>query len=102
MTHLDDQPALRSLLAAAKAEPHGDAPRLVLADWLDDHGEPERAEFVRLQLALAPGAPALDAEHRRELERRCRELLGRHGGCWLGPLWRWAACSASWRRGLLS
>src|SRR5205823_3346972 len=28
--------------------PDDDAPRLVYADWLDEHGQPERAEFVRL------------------------------------------------------
>src|SRR5262245_42897574 len=41
---------LRSLLADCKANPDEDAPRLVLADWLDDNGEPERAELVRIQV----------------------------------------------------
>lgn len=40
-----------ALLAAIHAEPMDDAPRLVLADWLDENGEPERAEFIRLQVA---------------------------------------------------
>ena len=48
------QPQALALLAAAKEAPHDDAPRLVLSDWLDDHGEPERAEFIRAQLRLAP------------------------------------------------
>src|SRR4051794_30439631 len=45
--------------------PEDDAPRLVYADWLDDHGQPERAEFIRLQCRLAslpdrdPQGPAL-------------------------------------------
>jgi uncharacterized protein (TIGR02996 family) len=30
-----------------------DAPRLVYADWLDDHGESDRAEFIRVQIELA-------------------------------------------------
>jgi uncharacterized protein (TIGR02996 family) len=30
-----------------------DTPRLIYADWLDDHGEPERAEFIRVQCELA-------------------------------------------------
>jgi uncharacterized protein (TIGR02996 family) len=34
-------------------EPDEDAPRLVYADWLDDHGEPERSEFIRAQVELA-------------------------------------------------
>ena len=40
-----------ALLAAVHAQPLDDAPRLVLADWLDEHGQPERAEFIRLQVA---------------------------------------------------
>lgn len=29
-----------------------DTPRLIYADWLQDHGEPERAEFIRVQVEL--------------------------------------------------
>jgi uncharacterized protein (TIGR02996 family) len=42
-----------ALLAAIRAAPDDDAPRLVYADWLDEHGHPERAEFIRLQVQLA-------------------------------------------------
>lgn len=36
------------------ASPADDAPRLVYADWLEEHGgEPERAEFIRLQIRIA-------------------------------------------------
>ena len=38
-----------ALLASVLASPDDDAPRLVYADWLEEHGEPERAEFVRRQ-----------------------------------------------------
>jgi hypothetical protein len=74
----------------------------VLADWLDDHTEHDRAEFVRLQLRLAPGPRPLEADERKELERRCRQLLDRRGGCWLGGLWRWFPPAACWHRGLLT
>ena len=40
-----------ALLAAVHAAPLDDAPRLVLADWLDEHGESDRGEFIRLQVA---------------------------------------------------
>jgi uncharacterized protein (TIGR02996 family) len=40
-----------SLLAAICNHPEDDALRLVYADWLDDHDEPDRARFVRLQCA---------------------------------------------------
>jgi uncharacterized protein (TIGR02996 family) len=49
-------PELLALLEAAKEAPHADGPRLVLADWLEDQGATTRAEFIRLQLQLAPGA----------------------------------------------
>jgi uncharacterized protein (TIGR02996 family) len=39
--------------------PDDDAPRLVFADWLEDHGESAHAEFIRLQCALA-GHPEED------------------------------------------
>lgn len=38
------------LLAAILANPEADLPRLVYADWLDENGESERAEFIRLQI----------------------------------------------------
>jgi uncharacterized protein (TIGR02996 family) len=41
-----------ALLASIHAAPDDDAPRLVFADWLDEHGEPERAAFVRVQCEL--------------------------------------------------
>jgi uncharacterized protein (TIGR02996 family) len=43
----------QALLAAIWADPHDDTPRLVYADWLDEHGQPDRAEFVRVQCELA-------------------------------------------------
>ncbi len=46
------------------AHPGDDAPRLVFADWCEDNGEPERAEFVRLQLEMA--ARAADGRRARE------------------------------------
>jgi len=39
-----------SFLAAIRAAPHDDLRRLAFADWLDEHEEPERAEFVRVQV----------------------------------------------------
>jgi len=42
-----------ALLAAIVANPKEDAPRLVYADWLDENGQPERAEFIRVQIELA-------------------------------------------------
>jgi uncharacterized protein (TIGR02996 family) len=33
--------------------PEDDGPRLVYADWLEDHGDRDRAEFIRVQIELA-------------------------------------------------
>jgi uncharacterized protein (TIGR02996 family) len=47
----------QALLAAILATPQDDLPRVVYADWLDEHGQPERAEFIRVQIELAKYAP---------------------------------------------
>jgi uncharacterized protein (TIGR02996 family) len=41
-----------ALVAAIAANPDDDTPRLAFADWLQEHGEDDRAEFVRLQCEL--------------------------------------------------
>ena len=50
-----------TLLRAVLAQPEDEAVRLVYADWLEEQGDP-RAEFIRLQIALAHSSPA-DALH---------------------------------------
>jgi uncharacterized protein (TIGR02996 family) len=40
------------LLAAVRAAPDDDLPRLVMADWLEENGRGDRAEFVRLQCEI--------------------------------------------------
>jgi uncharacterized protein (TIGR02996 family) len=42
-----------AFLADICQHPDDDAVRLIYADWLDEHGEPERAEFIRLQIERA-------------------------------------------------
>ena len=51
------------LYRAILESPDDDSPRLVWADWLEENGEPDRAEFVRLQCQwanLEPGDPKRD------------------------------------------
>jgi uncharacterized protein (TIGR02996 family) len=38
-----------AFLAAMAADPDNNLPRLVFADWLEENGDAERAEFIRLQ-----------------------------------------------------
>ena len=61
-----------ALYAAILANPADDAPRLIFADYLDENGEPERAEFIRAQVELA----RLDesAATNEALGRRCWQL----------------------------
>jgi uncharacterized protein (TIGR02996 family) len=42
-----------ALYAAVCASPADDTPRLVLADWLDEHNDPHRAAFIRAEVELA-------------------------------------------------
>jgi uncharacterized protein (TIGR02996 family) len=42
-----------ALLAAIIANPAEDSVRLGMADWLEEHDEPERAEFIRVQIKIA-------------------------------------------------
>jgi uncharacterized protein (TIGR02996 family) len=61
----------RALLEAIHDDPRPDDRRLIYADWLDDHGQPEYAEFVRLQLEHGEWRPtALKIASDRELELR--------------------------------
>jgi uncharacterized protein (TIGR02996 family) len=87
------RPVVLAFLRDIKAHPGDDTPRLILADWLEEHGDPVRAargEFLRLQTRAVP-APARERE---------KELLGRYEKLWLGPLANLAR-TWSWHRGLL-
>jgi uncharacterized protein (TIGR02996 family) len=77
-----------SFLTDVARHPADDGPRLVYADWLDEHGGPPgaaRAEFIRLQIGLVRLAP--DASARPALAARAAALLARHERTWLGPLY---------------
>jgi uncharacterized protein (TIGR02996 family) len=45
----------RALLDSIVAAPEDDGPRLVFADWCDDHGRPDRATMIR-RLVAVPSA----------------------------------------------
>src|SRR3954453_18261421 len=86
-----------AFLRGIGGEPDDDTPRLVYADWLDEHGEADRAEFIRVQCELARWVP--DLGRRGSLKARASELLAAHRQEWLGGLT--AFCRAwSFERGL--
>ncbi|HJZ55145.1 MAG TPA: TIGR02996 domain-containing protein [Gemmataceae bacterium] len=70
----------KALLAAIWEHPHEDTPRLAYADWLEENGQPEQAEFIRLQCELAQfdewwgldDAPATQKQREQELWRKWR------------------------------
>jgi uncharacterized protein (TIGR02996 family) len=73
-----------AFLEHIRANPTDDAPRLVYADWLDEHGQPERAAFIRIQIERA-GLPKWDALQ-VGLSFRERALLRANLGRWRDEL----------------
>lgn len=96
----------RALMAAIIANPDEDTPRLMFADWLQEHGnkaDQARAEFIRLQIQLARTKPG---KAREKLEDAAGELEETHRKAWLKPLTalgrEWdPGDAASFTRGLL-
>jgi uncharacterized protein (TIGR02996 family) len=75
--------AAAALLAAIRQSPDDDAPRLVYADWLDEHGQPERAEFIRVQVESAN--LQWDDQRWNPLAEEAKELLEARGEEWIEP-----------------
>src|SRR2546430_569314 len=73
-----------AFLRAIRANPDDDTARLAFADWLDEHDEPDRAEFVRVQIELEPVRFRIDNPRAVELHAREDALMRQHGGDWLG------------------
>lgn len=106
---------LAAFLRAIRENPDDDTVRLVYADWLAEHGDEPRAEFIRVQLELATRNPApMLPSNRAELDAlraRERELFERAGPDqleWLGAAHALAAPGSEWaghlswfRRGFL-
>jgi uncharacterized protein (TIGR02996 family) len=74
VTH-DEEGLLRTVIE----DPDDDTPRLVYADYLEEHGQPDRAAFIRVQCQLAhlpeadPRRPELEARERAlQADGECR------------------------------
>jgi uncharacterized protein (TIGR02996 family) len=63
-----------AFLRAIIARPDDDVVRLVFADWLEEHGEPEFTEFIRVQCELEPIRRDYGNDRANELRRREDEL----------------------------
>jgi uncharacterized protein (TIGR02996 family) len=74
MTHDD------AFLADIREHPEDDTSRLVYADWLEDHGQEDRATFIRVQIEWARrGGDGV-------LRQQAEELLQAHWDEWVRPL----------------
>ncbi len=67
-----EHPDWPAFMAAIVADPDDDTVRLVAADYLEEHGDPDRAAFIRIQVELAHSKP-------RERARA----------------WRWTTCGSA-------
>jgi uncharacterized protein (TIGR02996 family) len=63
----DDERAFRAAICAQRSD---DLPRLVFADWLEEHDDPDRARMIRTQCEWA----ALPSHDRRRIELAFRAL----------------------------
>jgi uncharacterized protein (TIGR02996 family) len=91
-------PGYEPFLRAICENPEDDTVRLVYADWLDENGDPDRAEFIRLQIAL-PDRPT-DSDPR---SARAEELRKRNWDLWFGGFPKLEGIEWSWfiRRGFV-
>jgi uncharacterized protein (TIGR02996 family) len=87
-----------AFLADIIAHPDDDTPRLVYADWLDEHDQPDRAEFIRVQIQHfhESGDCGLEWWWPRE-----RELYRAHGRAWQEGLPEWVKRRCGFRRGFV-
>lgn len=92
-----------AFLAAIIAQPDDTTTRLVFADWLEEHGDPDRAAFIRLQIQqshLAEEDPACE-----EIQHQTCPLFEKNKSKWLADLPAWLQQEVSahnFTRGFLS
>ena len=73
-----------ALLAAILATPDDDLPRLVFADWLEENGDPDRAEFIRVHIAR--WRTKEENRYPRPMKARIAQLLAEHESIWRSEL----------------
>jgi uncharacterized protein (TIGR02996 family) len=81
------RPEVVAFLDSIKDDPDDDAPRLVLADWLDEHGDEHDAARARyLRLTCERRKMADDDARRATIDAEVEQIEKQHGDAWLGPL----------------
>ena len=95
-----DSPDAAAFRRAICAAPADDLPRLVFADWLDEHGDAHRAEFVRVQCELAR-TPDLSARGAELAARSARLLTPARYGAWAAGVKAHKVVAATFGRGFV-
>jgi uncharacterized protein (TIGR02996 family) len=87
-----EHPDFLAFLRAIVAEPDEDLPRLAFADWLDEHGDAERAAFIRTQVELVRliSFGLTDSPEVSFLRRKERSFL--NASSYQRPLWAAELC----------
>src|SRR5947209_2077625 len=89
-----------ALLQGIRDNPGDDDLRLVFADWLEENGDPDRADFIRTQTELSR-LPSGDPRQ-RALREREKGLRRRYGGLWQGAFFEVPGVRCEFSRGLLA
>jgi uncharacterized protein (TIGR02996 family) len=89
-----------ALLRAVCAAPDDDLPRLVFADWLEENGEANRAEFIRVSCELE-GAEEFGPRWRALRERADRLLTPGNRAKWSRELADRKLLNVEFRRGFV-
>jgi uncharacterized protein (TIGR02996 family) len=84
----------RAFMQSILQTPEDDTLRLVYTDWLEENGQSERAEFIRLEVEMArlvPDPPPWfpqrwDQPHYCDLRSRAEALFKSHRKSWFGTL----------------
>jgi uncharacterized protein (TIGR02996 family) len=89
-----------ALFKAVLANPTDDTPRLVIADWLDEHDESDRAAFIRAQVEACHTAddPCCMKKHEKATAI-ADKLLALHRAEWETPIRQLGASITTWSRG---
>jgi uncharacterized protein (TIGR02996 family) len=75
-----------AFLQSLAENPKDDNSRLVYADWLEEHGEPLKAEFLRLTVSLATEKRSKGT--RKTQRNRLQELAAQLDTDWLAVVSR--------------
>jgi uncharacterized protein (TIGR02996 family) len=86
-----------AFLADIVEHPDDDTVRLIFADWLEEQGDGDRAEFIRVQIELEKLSPT--HRDRSRLRRREQELWKKHSNEWKKEVQAWAQKKVAFERG---